>query len=355
MVVESLIVVGLVGLAVAGMLWLRRDWAASVVPAQVAVDQLVTAWPTDVPTYTPAATAGPTEPPSTAPPPPPTAAPATIVHTIESGDSLYGIAIKYGVTIDDILAVNDGMTIDSFLGIGQELRVPAPGAQVADAGSTSAPEPTAAAQVAEGSEASTAAAAAPEATSPAATTGGDTPAAPSSGTPGTPEAGAAAGTSGDPTAAPGEPAAARQTDPEGGADGPYGPPLLLSPGHGQRIGDDMPFLRWASAGVLPPGAYYVVLLREAPEGAADADPAPAEAIPAEAATAEWVLTNATGLRLPSSFRPAFGASSTIQWAVGVRRRTNGLLTDDVGLPLGQISEWRTFTWTPGAGLTTDNP
>jgi LysM repeat protein len=355
MVIESLIVVVVVGLAVTGMLWLRRSWTASVAPEQVAVDNLVTARPTDVPTYTPPATAAPTEPPGTAVPPAPTTAPETAVHVIVSGDSLYGIALQYGVTIDDILAVNEGMTTESFLGIGQELRIPAaqsdeaepPATQVAQDPGPATPVPGASDGATQTASAASVPADGPTDTAAAAGTGADqatgvTETAGITQTTGTAPAGVgAAGTAADRLLG-------QEANLDGGAAESFGPPLLLAPGHGQMVAEDMPLLRWASAGILPPGAYYVVLLRDAPEGAAEADPAPAEAVDTETTTLEWVLTNATALRVPSAFRPSFGSSSAIQWTVGVRRRTNGLLTDETGIPLGPNAHWRSFTWSPGA-------
>lgn len=55
----------------------------------------------------------------------PTPAPAapTVVHVVEAGDTVSGIALKYGSSIDDILAANPDLDPD-LLSIGQEVTVP---------------------------------------------------------------------------------------------------------------------------------------------------------------------------------------------------------------------------------------
>lgn len=47
-------------------------------------------------------------------------------HTIQSGDTLYALALQYGVTIEDIVAANNLTSADD-LDIGQVLVIPAPG------------------------------------------------------------------------------------------------------------------------------------------------------------------------------------------------------------------------------------
>ena len=81
----------------------------------------------------PATVAAPTVPPATeapaptaAPPtemPAPTAAPDYVEYTVQRGDSLKSIAAKYGVTIRDIIAVNQIPNPDS-LTVGSVLRIP---------------------------------------------------------------------------------------------------------------------------------------------------------------------------------------------------------------------------------------
>ncbi|MBI5566100.1 MAG: LysM peptidoglycan-binding domain-containing protein [Chloroflexi bacterium] len=78
---------------------------------------------------TPQPTAGSTQPQPTTPAQPlPTAAPpvtnadGSVVHTIVSGDTLFGLSIQYNVTLDEILTLN-GLTKDSILSIGQKITI----------------------------------------------------------------------------------------------------------------------------------------------------------------------------------------------------------------------------------------
>lgn len=92
-------------------------------------------------------TAGSTQPqPTTAAQPLPTAAPpvtnpdGSIVHTIVSGDTLFGLSLQYNVSLDDILALN-GLTKDSILSIGQKVTIKG-GTGAAPAQPTTAPQAT---------------------------------------------------------------------------------------------------------------------------------------------------------------------------------------------------------------------
>jgi LysM repeat protein len=51
--------------------------------------------------------------------------PTPFVHQVEADDTLLGIAIRYGLTLDQLLAANPGID-PRFLSIGQELRIPGP-------------------------------------------------------------------------------------------------------------------------------------------------------------------------------------------------------------------------------------
>jgi LysM repeat protein len=73
------------------------------------------------------------------PTPTATPTPAVIVHTVEKGDTLGGIAVRYGVSSDQIAATN-GLTLRTILRVGQELRIP--GVE-ATPESTLAPDPMA--------------------------------------------------------------------------------------------------------------------------------------------------------------------------------------------------------------------
>jgi lipoprotein NlpD len=45
------------------------------------------------------------------------------VHSVESGDTVYGIALEYGVDWEELLRMN-GLDEDSLLQLGQELKLP---------------------------------------------------------------------------------------------------------------------------------------------------------------------------------------------------------------------------------------
>jgi LysM repeat protein len=77
------------------------------------------------PTEAPAPTEAPTEAPTAAPTeaPAPTAAADYVEYTVQRGDSLKSIAQKYGVTIRDIIAINQIPNPDS-LTVGSVLRIP---------------------------------------------------------------------------------------------------------------------------------------------------------------------------------------------------------------------------------------
>jgi len=412
--VESVLAVALGTLVIAGLWWLRREGAAPISPREDAVARLVTALPTDVPTFTPAspisatlaapiplagsitAEAGAEATATVAA----TAAPEVLVYVIQGGDSLSKIAGEHDVAIDDLLAANPGMTTDSFLGIGDELRVPRPrpaGAEAQPSGAGSggggAGEPTADATVAAGDHAVTGApeTATPGDTVPPSVAGdgavvtrpaeayrvqdGDSlqgiataygvsvddlvawnelpdasaviqvgqeiivrPAAMVTATP--------AGNGRSIAAVAGDLERSPQVDDAGSARFAFTAPDLLAPGADRVVADETPYLRWASVGVLPAGAYYLVLLREVP---ADEVESGAVAPPRDMTEVrrEWIFSNATALRVPANFRPAFGTTRVLQWAVEVRHRRPGLIGDDPGEPASPTSEWRTFTWSPG--------
>ncbi len=56
--------------------------------------------------------------------PPPTPTPI-VIHTIRSGQTLWDVALTYGISLDDLLAFN-GLSADAILQVGQELRVRPP-------------------------------------------------------------------------------------------------------------------------------------------------------------------------------------------------------------------------------------
>ena len=100
------------------------------------------------------------EPTNTPPPPPPTAtagppptprATATprpdgaTVHIVESGDTLFGIALEYGISVDQIRQFNAGSIEGDIISIGQELVISMPTQVPTPLPEPPTPEPTAAA------------------------------------------------------------------------------------------------------------------------------------------------------------------------------------------------------------------
>ena len=91
--------------------------------------------PPPTPTPTPSSLAPAVGPTSTAaaavlltpiPPTPtftPSPTPTPVMHLVESGDTLFGISLEYGITLDALLAAN-GLDVDDYLRIGQGLIIP---------------------------------------------------------------------------------------------------------------------------------------------------------------------------------------------------------------------------------------
>ena len=82
----------------------------------------------------PQAGAGPSAP-AAAPPPPTPATPAPIaatVHVVETGDTLWAIASRYGVTVGAIASANQ-LTDPSLIRVGQRLTIPGTGSAPAPA------------------------------------------------------------------------------------------------------------------------------------------------------------------------------------------------------------------------------
>jgi len=71
--------------------------------------------------------------------PPVTNPDGSVVHTVVSGDTLYGIAFQYNMTLDQLLQLNPTITKDSLLSLGQKIIIKA------GAGGQPAAQPTAAA------------------------------------------------------------------------------------------------------------------------------------------------------------------------------------------------------------------
>jgi len=83
-----------------------------------------TVTPTSTPTSTPTPTVTATPTPTFTPTP--TLTPTPIVHVVTAGQTLYGIAQFYGVTVDDLTAAND-ISDMGYVHPGDELIIPAKG------------------------------------------------------------------------------------------------------------------------------------------------------------------------------------------------------------------------------------
>ena len=70
------------------------------------------------------ATAAPTQPPAAASPVPTNRVAAGAPYIVEEGDSLSGIAARFGITVEQLIAANPGMTINSNIQPGQQLNIP---------------------------------------------------------------------------------------------------------------------------------------------------------------------------------------------------------------------------------------
>ena len=122
--------------------------AQAATPASDAEPPAVVPAPDPAPDPGPAPTAIPPVVPTPAPTPAPAPAPSVCdgsVHQVQSGDTLYAIAIDYGVTVDAIVDCN-GLSDPGQIAEGQELNIPAPGAVVSEP----EPDPSIVATVATG-------------------------------------------------------------------------------------------------------------------------------------------------------------------------------------------------------------
>ncbi len=111
--------------------------------ALAACGRVVSGRPAPSPSPGPTRAMGPTPPPvvvrvpTPTPIPTPAPSPTPIIYRVQPGDTLYGIALKYGVSVSALQEVN-GITDPTLLQVGQELVIPAPGPE----GEALAPLPT---------------------------------------------------------------------------------------------------------------------------------------------------------------------------------------------------------------------
>lgn len=294
--------------------------------------QLPTPTPTITETPTPTLTPTPTATPTMTPTPTPTPTPVPPQpYTVQPGDALLTIAMKFGITVEEIKSFN-GLTSDNITA-GQTLLIPAP---TPTPGPTptwdpALPTPTMSPYVlytvktgdvlsviAQQFGVSVAAIQAANNLSPDSTMirPGQVLQIPQY-TP-TPEATAAVVMAGTPTPRPIYPA----------------PPLLYPPDQAVFSGaDSLIVLQWASVGLLhaEDNEYYRVELT--PLGEPEATPL-------------FYITRSTSWRVPSTlFTTAESAPRSYTWRVAVVRRT-GTDAAPVYTLVGQRSTTRTFTWQP---------
>jgi LysM repeat protein len=380
MAAEAFVAVAVV-IAIAGGLLAIGRRGGSLTSPESQPDRLISRLPTDVPTFTPRPPSSPTRPPNTLRPPTATPLPAVITHTVAGGDTLYGIAQAYGVTLDAITEANAELRENpNRLSIGQQLRIPVAQAEADESPLAAAPAsaPTGASEPAVASAAG-AGAAEPPAEKPSAAQAitqalamathevvagetitevadaysmtvsdlvilnpavlGERPALPPVGAAITVRIATAISGA---LALAGQPAGASAL----GADKSSASvpredlaqlllpaPVLLSPGDGATVTSSAPLLRWSSVGILAPGAFYVVALRDASRP--DARP-----------RLIWVSSNANALQLPGDVRPAIGSRATIAWSVSVRRTVSRLFGPDEGVAVSSEAPWRSFIWAP---------
>ncbi len=79
--------------------------------------------PTATPTPTPHLSATPTRP-QRSPTPLPSPTPTPRTHVVQRGEDLFGIALRYGISLEALLAANPTVT-PQFLSVGTQLRIPA--------------------------------------------------------------------------------------------------------------------------------------------------------------------------------------------------------------------------------------
>jgi len=117
------------GGSVAVFLRSKTKWPVKHLDAYWDDASLVVTSPGATPTSTPqppppTATPGPSPTPRPTPTPRPDGA---IVHVVESGDTLFGIALEYGTTVDEIRELNEGsIGPNNLIVVGQELVISLP-------------------------------------------------------------------------------------------------------------------------------------------------------------------------------------------------------------------------------------
>lgn len=321
-------VLAILGLAIAGRVYLPQLVAVIAPPDTtnatptrkvVASTNGGTATPTQTatPTRTPTQTATPTRTPTATATPTPTPTPTPIIHVVQPGQTLYGVARLYGVTVSALSQAN-GLTLMSYLRPGDELIIP-----LDPDLATPLPASQALHVVQSGEKLSDLARRynvseerireANGMSDSDQITAGDRiliPVNPTATPPPTPTTA--------PTSTPGP---------------RYAAPNLTYPAQDARFdGDDQSIvLQWASVGVLEEDEWYAVYLRYLGERTSER--------PSEAT----MYTRATSWRVPAEWHPDAGATEwRFQWHVSVVRSRDGQATQATLSPLSQIRrfEWR---------------
>lgn len=127
-------VVAILAVAVVGRVYLPR-WTALLAPSDdltatptrkvIAAKggPTVTATPVATPTRRPTATPAPSPTPTVTATPTPTPTPTPVIHVVQPGQTLYGIARLYGVTVAELSQAN-GLSTMSYLRPGDQLIIP---------------------------------------------------------------------------------------------------------------------------------------------------------------------------------------------------------------------------------------
>lgn len=130
-VIIGLIFIALAGLAVGSLIGGLLSPAAKTAPPPTATAtpaSAITVAPAIEVTYviaTNTATPPPTSTPEPTPEPQPVGTPTT--HEVQAGETLGEIALRFGVSVEALLAEN-GLESADFISVGQELKIPAPAA-----------------------------------------------------------------------------------------------------------------------------------------------------------------------------------------------------------------------------------
>lgn len=84
---------------------------------------------TETATPTPESAVSPTPSPTPTPEATPTPTPAPQTYTVQAGDTLLGIAERFGITVEDLQSRNE-LTDPNNIFVGQQLQLPQPGERV---------------------------------------------------------------------------------------------------------------------------------------------------------------------------------------------------------------------------------